>query len=310
MAGFLTHYLFGMESCEKLPDNYIKDLITGNNHPFLTGLQGFNLLSFDPHRISKRGLSYQTASGVHNQEYGAFFNNMLDYIENLQGHARDVSISFMAGFLCFYALSQAASPYIMYICGQHMPVKSGSRDKSLHLCEVETSIDTVLVRTHCHMEPSQLNFEALTFVGRKDIAEIEKLMRYTVRATYHCKISASEISNGLRGMRRQIVCLQPKTGFRKIWIGSVEKTLPLPIRRVYTDFQPDNHDYMNTEGRPWYPYPGCSRALHTGFNVIFDESVSDSLRLLEDLDSCISWGMSRDTLIGDIIGLSPYADIM
>ena len=44
MAGFLTHYLFGMESCDILSDNYIREVIKNNNHAFLLGLQGNNLL--------------------------------------------------------------------------------------------------------------------------------------------------------------------------------------------------------------------------------------------------------------------------
>ena len=79
MAGFLTYYLFGMESCDMLSDNYIHEVIKKNNHAFLLGLQGNNLLSFNPHTLSKRGLSYRTASlTLRNQEYAAFFNNMLD----------------------------------------------------------------------------------------------------------------------------------------------------------------------------------------------------------------------------------------
>ena len=62
MAGFLTYYLFGMESCDMLSDNYIHEVIKKNNHAFLLGLQGNNLLSFNPHTLSKRGLSYRTAS--------------------------------------------------------------------------------------------------------------------------------------------------------------------------------------------------------------------------------------------------------
>lgn len=47
MAGFLTYYLFGMESCDMLSDNYIHEVIKKNNHAFLLGLQGNNLLSFN-----------------------------------------------------------------------------------------------------------------------------------------------------------------------------------------------------------------------------------------------------------------------
>ena len=98
MAGFLTHYLFGMESCDILSDNYIREVIKNNNHAFLLGLQGNNLLSFNPHTLSKRGLSYRTASlTLRNQEYAAFFNNMLDTLSGMADQERDVCIAYMAG---------------------------------------------------------------------------------------------------------------------------------------------------------------------------------------------------------------------
>ena len=91
MAGFLTHYLFGMESCDILSDNYIREVIKNNNHAFLLGLQGNNLLSFNPHTLSKRGLSYRTASmTMRNQEYAAFFNNMLDTLSGMGDQERDI----------------------------------------------------------------------------------------------------------------------------------------------------------------------------------------------------------------------------
>ena len=89
MAGFLTYYLFGMESCDMLSDNYIHEVIKKNNHAFLLGLQGNNLLSFNPHTLSKRGLSYRTASlTLRNQEYAAFFNNMLDTLSGMADQER------------------------------------------------------------------------------------------------------------------------------------------------------------------------------------------------------------------------------
>ena len=96
MAGFLTYYLFGMESCDMLSDNYIHEVIKKNNHAFLLGLQGNNLLSFNPHTLSKRGLSYRTASlTLRNQEYAAFFNNMLDTLSGMADQERDVCIAYI-----------------------------------------------------------------------------------------------------------------------------------------------------------------------------------------------------------------------
>ena len=214
MAGFLTYYLFGMESCDMLSDNYIHEVIKKNNHAFLLGLQGNNLLSFNPHTLSKRGLSYRTASlTLRNQEYAAFFNNMLDTLSGMADQERDVCIAYMAGYLCFFAIDQSASPYILFRVWQDLPVKCSSSRMTCHRRKVETTIDTVLLRSRCHMEPSQLNFEALTFVSRKDLSAIAYLMRQTIQTTYKYRISANEISTGVRNMQRQNIHLRPNNRF-------------------------------------------------------------------------------------------------
>ncbi len=199
MAGFLTYYLFGMESCDMLSDNYIHEVIKKNNHAFLLGLQGNNLLSFNPHTLSKRGLSYRTASlTLRNQEYAAFFNNMLDTLSGMADQERDVCIAYMAGYLCFFAIDQSASPYILFRVWQDLPAKCSSSRMTCHRRKVETTIDTVLLRSRCHMEPSQLNFEALTFVSRKDLSAIAYLMRQTIQTTYKYQIAANGISTACR----------------------------------------------------------------------------------------------------------------
>lgn len=311
MAGFLTHYLFGMETCDNLSDNYIHDVIKNNNHAFLIGLQGTDLLSFNPHALSKRGLSYRTASmSLLNQEYAAFFNNMLDYIRGLHDKERDICIAYMAGFLCYFAIDLSASPYILFRVWQDLPAKCRSARMIAHRREVETIIDTILLRSRCHMEPSQLNFEALTFASRKELSAISHMMRQTIQSTYKYNISLAEISNGVRAMRRRNIYLQPNSRFRRILCRAMEQTLPIMQnhpKKIYEDYLMDEHDYMNSEGKPWYAYPGCPEASYLSFEGIFNLGLHNSHVLLEDLDSCLSWGMDKDALINDIIHLTPYA---
>lgn len=311
MAGFLTHYLFGMETCDNLSDNYIHDVIKNNNHAFLIGLQGTDLLSFNPHALSKRGLSYRTASmSLRNQEYAAFFNNMLDYICELHDQERDICIAYMAGFLCYFAIDLFSSPYIIFRVWQDLPVKCRSSRMITHRREVETIIDAVLLRSRCHMEPSQLNFEALTFASRKELSAISHMMRQTIQTTYKYNISLSEISNGIRAMRRRNIRPKPNTRFRRILNRTMEQALPLLPRqpkKIYEDYLADEQDYMNIEGKPWYAYPGCPEASYLSFEGIFNQGLQTSHELLEDLDSCLSWGMDRDALINDIMHLTPYA---
>lgn len=310
MPGFLTQYLAGMETWENLPDNYIRGVIRTNNHAFLIGLQGSDLFSFDLHALQKRGLSYKTASiSFHNQEYGALFNHMLDYLYQVSGKELEVCTAYVAGFLCYYSMDQTASPYISYRAGENIGPDDKAKRAAAATQQVETIIDTVLLRSHCHMEPSQLNFEALTFASKKDLTAIGKLLRHAFWATYHRKIPQSEIANGLKNLRRKTVYLQPDARLRRILTHAAAQTslvLPTAVKTIYEDFLPDEKDYMNTEGRPWYPYPGCPSALHLTFEDIYRIAMRKSADFLEGLDSCLSWGMNRDDLIRDILDYAPY----
>ena len=308
MSGFLTHYLIGIESRDKLSDNYIKKIITDYNHAYLIGLHGTDLLPFNIQSMSKRALSYRTnALSSHSHEAAALFNNMLEFISTAQGHNRDACISYMAGFLCFYAIDRAASPYINYRVMQSMPAKSSARSEQALRGEIETTIDTVLLRSHCHMEPSQLNFEALTFISKKEAAGIGRMMQYTFHATYRKKISVSELAAGTHNIRRQLVALHPDARLRRIWTGTVRSKLPVRRLKIYRDLQADEQDYMNSSEKAWYPYNGCPMPLHKSFSDIYTDALRSSTAFLEELDSTLSWGMNRESLLNRIIQYNPYA---
>ena len=309
MSGFLTHYLIGIESRDKLSDNYIKTVISSHNHAFLVGLHGTDLLPFNMHSRSRRGLTYRTnTQSSRNHEDAALFNNMLEYISTAQGHQRDVCISYMAGFLCFYAIDRAASPYISYRVLQGNIRGGNPRSQQALRTEIETTIDTVLLRSHCHMEPSQLNFEALTFISKKDAAAIGHMMQYAVYATYKKRISASELASGVHNVRRQLVALHPDARLRRAWVGTVRGKLPVRKLTVYRDLQADEQDYMNSSEKAWYPYAGSPMPLNKSFSDIYADALRSSVSLLEELDSTLSWGMNREGLLNRIIQYNPCSE--
>ena len=310
MAGFLTHYLIGMEARETMSDIYIRQVMRGQNHAFLIGLQGFHLFSFDPHSLSKRGLSYRTATVTQqNQEFASLFDNMIDYTLKQQGQEREVCIAYAAGFLCYFAADQAMTPYIHFRTWQDLPVKCSPRRAASHRKEVETVIDTVLLRSHCHMEPSQLNFEALTFASKKDLTTIGRMMRYAFLSTFKSKVSPSEITNGLKNARRQNIHLNSDAHFRRLWLHALEKYVPISgsRRKIYEDFLPDDHDFMNTACAVWYPYPGSPDPQRSSVEEIYNMSLHSCRDFLDDLDTCFSWGMDREDLIKSIIRYEPFS---
>ena len=310
MPGFLTHYLFGIETSDSLSENYIQHVIRENNHAFLLGIQGSDLLSFNPHALSRRGLSYRTAAqSLQNQEYAAFFNHMLDCIEGMESKDKDICAAYMAGYLCYYTIDLFAAPYIIYRVWQDLPPGCRMSRMNAHKADIETVIDIVLLRSHCHMEPSQLNINALTFAGKHEISIISHILYDTIQRTYKYTISKKEISTGIRQIRRSSIYLRPDSRYRRLWCDLFVRSGPasaISRKKVYEDFQPDNEDFMNREKHPWYPYAGCPQAQHSSFDELYTGALLAARTLLESFDSCVSWGMDREDFINSIIRMTPY----
>lgn len=302
MPGFITHYAAGIESVDKMSDNYIRELIGKNNHAFLAGLQGMDIFQYTFRNKSRRSLSYRTAgSGIRNQEYAAYFNNMCESINRVECGQRDACLAYMAGFLCYYACEKTLEPYIAYRTGRLLPDRPHSSRIRKERTGVETTIDTILLRSHFRMEPSQLNFGALTYLNRHDASLIGLVVKRTVQETYNCRISASEVSNGLRQLRRSLICVRPDKHYHRKLVAVMQN------RIIYEDDLTDSEDYMNTAHRPWYPYLGCMEPVTCSFEEIYQLALMNAVHLLDSLDGYVSWGMNREELINQVIDLNPYA---
>lgn len=309
MAGFLTKYINGKEAGEKLEDNYIHEMISRNNHAFLIGLHGNDVLSLNPRIRAKRGLSYRTAgTEMYNQEYAALFNSMLDYIMTLTGHEREICIAYISGFLCYFTLDQNATPYIRYRTSRLLPAKCRRSQMQSARREVETSIDCCMLEEHCRMEPSQINVDALLYLSRKDTSSINHMLKKAVGEVYHYSLSSSELAAGIRNIRRQLEFMYPSEGLGKSVVSTVKNRIPFIKNSSGNRFDHalDTQDFMNTRKQPWYPYVGCADIYELSFEEIFQRSQSGSLTLLGDLDGCLSWGISREELITSILNTRPY----
>ncbi|MCR4673189.1 MAG: hypothetical protein K5637_08195 [Lachnospiraceae bacterium] len=309
MAGFLTKYINGKEAGEKLEDNYIHETISRNNHAFLIGLHGNDVLSFNPRIRAKRGLSYRTAgTEMYNQEYAALFNCMLDHIMTLTGHERETCIAYISGFLCYFTLDQNATPYIRYRTSRLLPAKCRRSQMLEARREVETAIDCRMLESHCRMHPSQVNVDALLYLSRKDTSSINHMLKKAVSEVYHYSLSSNELAAGIRSLRRRLEFMYPSEGLGKSVVNTLKSNIPFVKSSSSNrfDFTADAQDFMNERKIQWYPYVGCAQIYELSFEEIFQRTQSGSLTLLGDLDGCLSWGISREELITSVLNTRPY----
>lgn len=169
MPGFVTHYIFGVETYRKLKYNTQKKNLYYNRAAYNLGLQGPDLFFY--YLPSYLG-GHNIGSLAHTKETSAFFLGLLRNYEHLTCNGdRGIAEAYITGFLGHYTLDTICHPYIYAMTHYHGKEKSYfSRHAYL-----ETDIDTSLLDSKLHRTPCSFRtWEtiSLTFHQKKVIANL------------------------------------------------------------------------------------------------------------------------------------------
>ena len=188
MPGLITNYLFGERSYQSLSPNYLKDIIRKNPNAYHMGLQGPDIFYYylNPYMRKRKN---NICNILHEKNTGAFFDNLLEYTIVLETEDKEICLAYIAGFLCHYALDTHTHPYLYARMHQDMNEHPERRYEAFYYRRIETLMDTLLLKRLNHMEPSQLNLEALVSLSKKERRNISDCLLYAIRTTYHYRVS-------------------------------------------------------------------------------------------------------------------------
>ena len=306
MPGLITNYLFGERSFQSLSPNYLKEIIRKNPNAYRMGLQGPDIFFYYLNSYM-RSRKNNICDVLHEKNTGAFIDNMLEYTIILDADDKEICLAYISGFLCHYALDSNTHPYLHFRVEQDLNDHPERRSISFYYRRIETLMDMLLLKRLNHMEPSQLNLEALVSLNKKDRKNIADCLLYALRTTYHYRISRKTIMQVLRSVRSTCIFLQTNPQMHRRLVQFAEKRLPLSSSKncfVYPEYQGDPEDYLNEMKHTWYS--GEDRKEH---NESFYELLSDanvfSTEMLEALDNYLAWHGNREDL-SRIIGSRSY----
>lgn len=301
MSGFLTHYLFGEQAYLSLSPNQLKDTIKANIHPFYLGLQGPDIFFYrfpEVLQYSRKNIGQL----IYSQRPVLFFEHMLHYLDQVSGAEREVCIAYLAGFLCHHTLDVEVIPYLYQRCRRGLDERQIKRPKIINnrYRQVETIVDTLLLRRYKHLEPSQINFEALICINRTDALYVSRCLTTTLGSTYNVRVHNKSILKAIYAIRKNYVLFQSNARLVKTLVCFSERIVthtPVYSRITYKDHYVDTEDTLNESKALWTsPFDGHPES-DASFQELLDLSRYHALTILEALDDVLSWGASKDVLI-------------
>ena len=306
MPGLITNYLFGERTFQSMSPNYLKEIIRKYPNAYRMGLQGpdifFYYLSY--YMRTRKNNIY---SVLHKKNTGIFLDNLIEYAMALDSEECEVCLSYIAGFLCHYALDTHTHPYFRYRVEQDFINYQERQNISFYYRRLETLMDTLLLKRLNHMEPSQLNLEALVCLSKKERRIISDCLVYSLRTTYHYRISRKTILKVIRSVRSTCIFLQSSPLLRQRLLRIIDDRLPLTPSKscfIYPDYIGDPEDYLNESKQTWYRGKARTETNDSFYDLLSDASIFSS-QILEAFDDYLEWHGNREHL-NQVIGSRSY----
>ncbi len=267
MPGFVTHYLWGRETYQRLKASPLKKNLYYNRAAFGLGLQGpdfifYYLPSYVLHRKALGSLAHTTNTQ-------AFYANLLESRNLFHKHIdRHIAEAYLIGFLGHYTLDTNCHPFIYGRTGYHGRSEKAYFSRHAYL---ETDIDTDLLASKLNLTPSAFyGAETLTLTARQKRV-IATMLHYAFQNTYpglHTTWFTMYIS--IFSMQFGMFLLHDDSGQKKVLIRWLEKHFlkyPLFSPLIPSDSLFFRTDPFNMRHKPWKnPWDNS----HTSTESFFD----------------------------------------
>ena len=298
MPGLITNYIFGERAFQALSPNYLKEIIRNNTNSFRMGLQGSDIFNY---YLTPSGQKYQhhITKILKKRNTHLFVDNMLDYISVLDPSDKDMCLAYIAGFLCHYSLDIHTYPYLHYrMCKDIEADPSLARD-TFYYRRLETMMDTILLKKINHMEPSQLNLEALVSMNKKERRNICNCLLYSLRTTYNYRLSRKSLLKIIASVKKTCIFLQTNPQMHIHMVRFFKKRMHLSSARsslIYPEYTGDPFDYLNENKTDWYI--SHDKDPHTeSFIELLEHADLFTNQVLEAFDDYLAWHGSREELL-------------
>lgn len=312
MPDFWTHILCGHEVLERVDEGKFKNIIEDDIEIFNLGTQGgdiFFYYKFWPWLRNKLGTDY--AHFVHTKRTGELFINGLDYLKNSIKNENDFKriFSYLAGFMCHFAMDSSAHPYIFYFSGIHDMAKPETKKYIGWHKKLEVIIDTILLDEKKGMKTFKNPAYKEIYVGKVIPDEIKDFFINIMDKLYGGKENVSFINTAYKDMIHGLKIMHDATGikaaivrFYEFLTGSNKKY----SSAIYQKVEDLSVDYLNKSHKEWL-HPCSNKEIHKeSFYDLYERAVDCGEKMIKTAIEYLSGRCDRKALEKEFPSISYY----
>ena len=269
MPGFITHYLFGINTYHTLRNKTLRQDLQQQHAAYSLGLQGPDIFFYflPSYLIHGRNIG----SVAHSESTGKFLRSLIES-QRLFHQQEEIQIAraYIMGFLGHYFLDCQCHPYI-YWRTNHRQCDPAYYGGHIHL---ETDIDAELLHFYRRKLPSALRKGHTIHLNRLQLRTIATILSDVYARTYPGRrISRLTMRLAIRSMQLGTRLLHDPSGRKKTAVRRLESL---------TTGRPLLSSLIASDTLRFYPDP-LNESHHTWYNPWAQELHSDAsfLQLME-----------------------------
>ncbi len=276
MPDSFTHYTFGQHVLEKLPANIRQTIRTDVYDRALQGPDPLSCLGFYG---GKRRSMHNRSGIMHGQKTGDF---LLEIARVAQNEPSPALFSFLAGFLCHYALDRTTHPYIICKSGEALGDADTMPYRSGHV-RLERAIDSHYLRTHFNKAPCKTFFPRLIFKAKCYPEELREPLNRIFRTVYGWDNCFDTFNAALRDETFFYRIMQDPFGIVRFLLCPLrtKKTLYAMYSYYKREIDPAKVDYLNASHTSWrHPFIP-EKQSNASFSDLFEQSLGDAVVMID-----------------------------
>ena len=254
MPATVTHACFAKDVFDILPEGIKNRIDCSRIKTFGQGPDPFmfyNLFSLCPGKKIRLFSSY-----MHNNKSQDFFINLINCIKD-NDLQNDMDIcSFLAGFICHYALDSTVHPYIIYKTGVFDKKKRNTYKYNCIHHFMEKFIDNDLIKRRENCDPYTFRLDKYCFNNRPFSKDLNNILNITFDKTFNIKNIDKIYFKSLKQMKTYLYLFSrdpsgiKKNMYKLIDTFTSNKTFRFECISYHYPLD-DKHNYLNLDHKLW-----------------------------------------------------------
>jgi len=270
MPDLLTHVWFSEKVAAALPEETAGRLVSPL---YVHGAAGPDVWFSCGFYGTKDKANAPRGNYMHEHLSGEFLTALLKQTKTAKN--RDGMFSYLAGYLCHYALDQIAHPYIIAHTGNYDGTEETRAYRGNHM-RLERAIDCYIIRRKYHSTPSRFDLAGHAVPLRRFPRDMKKDIDLVYRRVYGWEDTWEALNRALRDQRLLYRLVNDPTGL----LGQATKLFDNGVSTYdYTlmsyhgrDLDGEKIDYLNLRHTPWRHYADPSLESSESFPELVEKA--------------------------------------